>query len=193
MLTIRNSLLGEISPSGGSALFIDRDGVVNEDYNYVYKRDDVDFIDGIFPLCRQAMKQNYLIVIVTNQAGIARGYYTEREFCKLSSWMLSKFAAEGVTIASIYACPHHPISRTSQYRKECPNRKPNPGMILAAQLDYNLNLSDSILIGDKFSDIEAGRNAGIRKLLYYAPEADPPKMSSGFTVIRTLSEGSAWL
>ena len=142
------------------ALFLDRDGVINVDYNYVYKIDEFEFVDGIFELCKQKQDEGYLIFVITNQAGIARGFYTEADFSKLTTWMCERFKAKGVIITKVYFCPHHP-----DFNISCECRKPNPGMILQAQREFNIDLKNSLLIGDKQSDLDAGQNAGIENLI----------------------------
>ena len=140
------------------ALFLDRDGVVNVEINYLYKIEDFKFIDGIFKLCHYYQNLGFMIFIVTNQSGIARGYYSEDDFDKLSRWMIKEFKKNGIEIKKVYFCPHHPdISST------CQCRKPNPGMILQAQREFNIDLQNSILVGDKESDIESALNAGIKE------------------------------
>lgn len=139
------------------ALFLDRDGVVNIEKNYLYKIEDFEFVDGVFDTCRYFQNQGYLIVIITNQAGIARGKYTEEDFETLTKWMIKEFESEKVKISKVYYCPHHP-----EFTGECECRKPQPKMILDAQQNFNINLSQSILVGDKNSDIEAGLSAGIK-------------------------------
>jgi len=139
------------------ALFLDRDGVINKEKNYLYKIEDFEFIDGVFEICGYFQNRGYLIIIITNQAGIARGKYSEEDFEVLTKWMLNEFKKEGVEIAQVYHCPHHP-----DFSGECNCRKPNPGMILEAQKQFNIDLKNSILVGDKNSDIEAGINAGIK-------------------------------
>jgi D-glycero-D-manno-heptose 1,7-bisphosphate phosphatase len=139
------------------ALFLDRDGVINIDKGYVHKIEDFEFIEGIFDLCKSYQDKGYLIIVITNQAGIARGYYTEEDFLKLSEWMKKEFAKRNVIITDIFYCPHHP-----DFTGECECRKPKPGMILKAAKKYNIDLSESILIGDKITDIEAGKRAGIK-------------------------------
>jgi len=141
------------------ALFLDRDGVVNIDKGYVHKIEDFEFIDGIFELCQYYQNKGYMIIIITNQAGIARGYYTEEDFFRLSEWMKKEFEKRNVKITDIFYCPHHP-----DFTGECECRKPNPGMILEAAQKYNINLSESILIGDKITDIEAGDKANLSKI-----------------------------
>ena len=139
------------------ALFLDRDGVINKEKNYLYKIEDFEFIDGVFETCRYFQEQGYLIIIITNQAGIARGKYTENDFDILNRWMLKEFQKENVIISKVYHCPHHP-----DFSGECECRKPKPKMILDAKDDFNLDLNKSILVGDKNTDIEAGINAGIK-------------------------------
>lgn len=138
------------------ALFLDRDGVINIELNYLYKVEDFKFIDGIFELCRHYQNLGYLIIVVTNQSGIARGYYDEADFEKLTEWMIKEFAKEGIEIAKVYHCPHHP-----DISGECSCRKPQPGMILQAQKEFGIDLNSSILVGDKERDIEAAIEAGI--------------------------------
>ena len=142
------------------ALFLDRDGVINFDKGYVYKIDDFEFIHGIFKVCRHYMSLGFVIVVVTNQAGIARKYYTELDFHKLDLWMVSQFQKHNVDILQTYFCPHHP-----NFTGMCKCRKPEPGMILTAAKELNIDLSRSVLVGDKNSDIEAGIRAGIAKNL----------------------------
>ncbi|KOP71883.1 D,D-heptose 1,7-bisphosphate phosphatase [Bacillus sp. FJAT-21945] len=143
------------------ALFLDRDGVINVEKNYVHKIEDFEFIDGIFELTKYFQDKGYLIIVITNQAGIGRGYYTEEDFHKLNDWMIDQFKQRGILITEVYYCPFHPTHGIGEYKKDSFDRKPNPGMILNAARKYNFNLSESILIGDKESDIEAGKSAGV--------------------------------
>jgi D-glycero-D-manno-heptose 1,7-bisphosphate phosphatase len=143
------------------ALFLDRDGVVNVECCYVHRPEDFFFQEGIFDLCRAAQSLGYLLVIATNQAGIARGYYTEPEFLELTEWMAGQFVRQGITITRVYYCPYHPVHGIGKYKRDSVDRKPKPGMFLRAKADLNLDLTSSILIGDKLSDIKAGRSAGV--------------------------------
>jgi len=152
------------------ALFLDRDGVINIDYAYVHKKEDFMFIDGIFDLCRKAQQSGYLIIIITNQAGIGRGYYSEEDFHTLNNWMINEFANSNVTINATYFCPYHPEKGIGQYKQESACRKPNPGMILKATDEFDIDLRRSVLIGDKDSDIQAGLNAGIGKNFLFNPK-----------------------
>ena len=136
------------------ALFLDRDGVINEDAGYVYRREDFVFKDGIFAALRGFAKAGYALVVVTNQSGIGRGYYTLEQFDELCRFMLSEFEKEGVKIEKIYFCPHAPEAL-------CLCRKPEPGMLLEAASELNIDLARSIMIGDKDSDLQAGQSAGV--------------------------------
>lgn len=145
------------------ALFLDRDGVINIEKNYVHKIEDFEFVDGIFELTKYYQDKGFLIIVITNQAGIGRGYYTEEDFHILNNWMIEQFKKNGVTITEVYYCPYHPVHGMGEYKKDSYDRKPNPGMILKAREKYNIDLGESLLIGDKESDIQAGKNAGIVK------------------------------
>jgi len=138
------------------ALFLDRDGVINKEINYLFKIEDVEFVPGIFDLCRYFTAKDFLIIVITNQAGIARGYYTNDDFQNLTDWMKNEFGKNGIKLEHVYHCPHHP-----QFSGDCDCRKPKPGMILDAQKKFNLDLKHSVLIGDEISDIESGRSAGV--------------------------------
>ncbi len=142
--------------TASKALFLDRDGVINVEKEYLYKIEEVAFVTGIFELCRHYQQQGYLIIIVTNQSGIARGMYTEEDFAQLSAWMQEAFAKEGITISAIYNCPHHP-----DFTGDCACRKPKPKMLLDAARQYGLDMAHSLLIGDSERDIEAAVAAGV--------------------------------
>jgi len=148
------------------AVFLDRDGVINEDLGYVHKREDFCFKEGIFEFCHHAREAGYLVFVVTNQAGIARGYYTEEDYNELTRWMLQEFKDRGIDIEKVYYCPYHPTNGIGNYKRDSFNRKPNPGMLLQAREEFDVNLTDSILIGDKDSDMESGRRAGIGRLFF---------------------------
>lgn len=161
------------------ALFLDRDGVINLDHGYVSRAEDVTFLDGLFELCRAAAQRGHAIVVVTNQAGIGRGYYSEGDFERLCRWMQRELAARAAAPEAFYYCPHHPQAAPGQYRLECPSRKPGPDMLLAARDQLGLELVASALVGDKASDLEAGRAAGVGRLLLLAgsEERPPPEGS----------------
>ncbi len=135
-------------------IFLDRDGTINKDHGYVSKKDNLEFIPGVFKALRNFRKNGYILVVVTNQSGIARGYYTERDYKNLNSYFLNRLKQKGVVIDRVYYCPHHPDDN-------CNCRKPHPGMVLKAGRELNLQLEDSWVIGDKVSDIELGINLGL--------------------------------
>ena len=145
------------------AVFLDRDGVINHDHGYVSRIEDFHFIDGVFGACRRLNSLGYELVIVTNQAGIGYGMYTEADFHMLNRWMLEQFRQQGVDILATYYCPHHPTKAKGQYLQKCNCRKPAPGMLLKAAQEHQLSLVDSYLVGDKLSDIEAARQAGLKQ------------------------------
>tara|TARA_B100001287_G_C22547884_1_gene465386 strand:+ start:77 stop:589 length:513 start_codon:yes stop_codon:yes gene_type:complete len=146
------------------ALFLDRDGVINFDYGYVHKIVDFDFRPEIFEICKIALLRKYKIIIITNQAGIGRKIFSEKDFFLLNEHMIREFEKKLITISGIYYCPYHPTEGKGKYLKDSFFRKPNPGMILKASKDYDINLKESLMIGDKESDYEAARRA---KLKYY--------------------------
>lgn len=152
------------------ALFLDRDGVINIEKNYVCRPEDFEFTQGIFDLCRKAKDLDMAIVVVTNQAGIGRGYYSEQQFHQLTDWMLAQFMAKGIDIDAVYFCPFHPEYGIGEYKAESFDRKPNPGMILRALKDLGLEPSGSILVGDKHSDIAAAKAAGLGLSILIADE-----------------------
>src|SRR5438876_479849 len=153
------------------ALFLDRDGVINVEQCYVHRREAFHFQEGIFELSRAAQTLGYLLVVITNQAGIARGYYTESAFRELTTWMVHKFAEQQIHISTVYYCPYHPTHGVGDYKYDSPDRKPQPGMLLRAQVDFNLDLTSSVLIGDNPSDIYAAKAAGVGTKILLRSEA----------------------
>ena len=139
------------------AVFLDRDGTINVDYGYVFRREDFRFTDGVFEFCRQACEHGYILIVITNQSGIARGYYTEEDYRNLTTWMVGEFEREGVKIADVLHCPS----------LNGPDRKPAPGLFLRAAEKHGLDLAQSISIGDKPRDVEAGERAGVGLNLLY--------------------------
>ena len=154
------------------ALFLDRDGVINNDLGYVHNQKDVIFLPGIFELVEKAKSLNYLVVIVTNQSGIGRGYFTVAQFNKLTLWMKNKFLENNGCIDAVYYCPYHPTKGIGNYKIDSPLRKPYPGMINKAALDLEINLSESIMVGDNLTDMQAGESAGINKLFLYGKTSE---------------------
>jgi D-glycero-D-manno-heptose 1,7-bisphosphate phosphatase len=155
--------------SGGPVLFLDRDGVINVDHGYVSTPSETQWVDGIFDLCRGAIALGYRLIVVTNQAGIARGYYTEAQFLEYSHWVHAVFHEQGADLLATVYCPHHPTAGLERLRVICPCRKPAPGMLIEASHRFNVDLVSSALVGDKPSDLEAGSAAGVGRLYLTSP------------------------
>jgi D-glycero-D-manno-heptose 1,7-bisphosphate phosphatase len=176
------------------ALFLDRDGVVNVNHGYVHRAEDTQFVPGIFELCRDAQAAGCALVIVTNQAGIARGYYDTAQYHAYSGWLRGTLAAQGVLLDGIYHCPHHPESGVGAWRRACACRKPAPGMILQAARDLGLDLARSAVLGDNPSDIEAGRRVGVGLLLMlHGAAGQAPAPAADVQAVRDLADARATL
>ena len=134
------------------ALFIDRDGIINEDTGYPYLPEHIRFNEAVFPLCKTGARKKYLLIVITNQAGVAKGKFTEQDVTALHEWMAGEFKKHGITVAGFYYCPHHPEASVPEYRIACNCRKPKPGMIEQAIKDFNIDVRGSFVIGDKPSD-----------------------------------------
>jgi D-glycero-D-manno-heptose 1,7-bisphosphate phosphatase len=139
-------------------IFLDRDGVINKEVGYLHKTEDFEFIDGVFKSCLYFQSLGYQIIIVTNQSGIERGYYTEEDFHTVTNWMLKQFELQSVNILDVFFCPHGPESN-------CDCRKPKPGMFNQANDKYNIDMENSWMIGDKEADIQAANAAGIHNTI----------------------------
>ncbi|WP_411834130.1 HAD family hydrolase [Pseudoxanthomonas mexicana] len=140
------------------ALFLDRDGVINVDRGYVHTAEETEWLPGIFELVAGALVRGYLPIVVTNQAGIARGYYDEQGFLRYTAWVHDQFRLRGAPLAATFHCPHHPRFGTM---RQCPCRKPEPGMLLAARDLFALDMQASELLGDKPGDLQAAAAAGV--------------------------------
>ena len=127
-------------------LFLDRDGVINVDYGYVYKKKEFIFREGIFDICNEAQKMSFKIIVITNQAGIGRGLYTESDFFNINEYMKLKFNQRDLNIDDVYFCPFHPKKGKGIYLKDSYDRKPNPGMILKAVDEHNLDIKVQYLL-----------------------------------------------
>ena len=148
-----------------AAIFLDRDGVINQDGGYVSTRDNFVFIDGVIGAMKQLKEKGYQLVVVTNQSGIARGLFSENDFIRLTEWMDWSLADQDVDLDGIYFCPHHPTEGTTANTQACQCRKPAPGMFLEAITDLDIDASASYIVGDKVSDLQAGQAAGVTNLV----------------------------
>lgn len=156
------------------ALFLDRDGTINVDYGYTFETEKLHFIEGIFELCKNAQENGYKIFVITNQSGVDRGYYTIEQMNHFNEFMKDEFKKQGIEVTDIYCCPF----------LEHPDRKPNPGMFLKAKDRYNIDMENSIAVGDKERDAEAALCAGVKTAYLLDAEA---KTSKG-KIVAKLSE-----
>ncbi len=166
------------------AVFFDRDGVINVDTGYVGRIEDFAFIEGVIPAMQYAQQQGYLLIIVTNQSGIGRCYYTENDFQQLTKWMKSELAQQGVIIDAVFHCPH-----TDSDRCEC--RKPKPGLFLRAIDKFDVDCDNSWMVGDSERDIEAAVAAGIGHTVFF--DTDNNKTTSAQHTISSHAELAALL
>lgn len=166
------------------AAFIDRDGVINEERNYVHRVDDFVILPGVPEALRRFRDAGYVLVVVTNQAGIGRGMYSEADFHELTRHMQARLAEYDASVDAVYFCPHHPTAGVGAYRTNCNCRKPHPGMLLDAQRDWPIDMTRSVLVGDKLSDVQAGLAAGVGRcvLVRSGHELGPDESAAGVPV-----------
>jgi D-glycero-D-manno-heptose 1,7-bisphosphate phosphatase len=166
--------------------------VVNEEVGYLHRADEVRFVDGIFSLCRTATGLGYRLIVVTNQAGIARGYYTEADFEGLMEFMSGELRAEGIELDAIYYCPFHPEHGVGKYKQEHEDRKPGTGMLRRGARELGVELNESVLVGDRCSDIGAANAAGLRQA-FLIRGTEPGTCSGNYLTVDSLSEVERWL
>jgi D-glycero-D-manno-heptose 1,7-bisphosphate phosphatase len=174
------------------ALFLDRDGVVNVEVGYLHRTEEVRFVEGIFSLCRTAMKLGYRLIVVTNQAGIARGYYTEADFQTVMDFIQAQLRTEQIELDAVYHCPFHPKHGVGHYKREHEDRKPGTGMLRRGAREFNLSLPDSIMIGDRCSDIAAANTAGLRQAFFISGTEQSP-CTGNYLAVDSLAEIEQWL
>ncbi len=179
------------------AAFLDRDGVINLDRGYVYRREDFEFVSGALEGARRLHAMGFLLVVASNQSGIGRGYYGEADFEALTAWMRNEFQAAGAPLVGVYYCPHHPTEAIGVYRRACDCRKPAPGMLLAAARDLGIDLAASLMLGDKASDLEAARAAGVPLRILLGTDARampslPGREGLVSAAFRSLKEAAEW-
>lgn len=155
------------------AVFFDRDGVLNVDTGYLHDPAQFEWVPGARDAIRMVREAGLLAIVVTNQSGVARGYYDEAAMHRLHDWMNVELGGEGLGISAFYHCPYHDTGSVAEYVVvDHPDRKPNPGMILRAMSDFGLDPVRCLIIGDKDSDVEAGRRAGIPGVLFTGGRLD---------------------
>lgn len=147
------------------AIFLDRDGVIVEDLDYTYRIDQLKLIPGSAKAIKLLNENNFLVVIVTNQAGVAKGYFTERDVILFNESMREKLREHDAHIDAIYYCPHYPDAKIEKYKINCNCRKPKPGMLKKAEKKFDIDLIQSFIIGDRLSDIEAGKCVGCKAIM----------------------------
>jgi D-glycero-D-manno-heptose 1,7-bisphosphate phosphatase len=175
------------------AAFVDRDGVINEERHHVHRVEDFRLLPGATTGLRRLQEHGWALVVVTNQAGIARGLYGEDDFARLTTHMRRVLAEAGVSLAGVYHCPHHPSAGPAPV--ECACRKPKPGLLLRAAEELGITLSQSILVGDKISDLQAGRAAGLRScvLVESGHPTDDAARALADRVEADLDRAAAWI
>jgi D-glycero-D-manno-heptose 1,7-bisphosphate phosphatase len=171
-------------------VFIDRDGTLNVEKNYLHRYEDWEWIPGSVEMLRQLRDAGFLTIVVTNQAGVGRGYYDEAAIERLHTLVDKELRAAGSGIDAYYYCPHHP-----QYGevRDCDCRKPAPGMLLKAQRQWNVALEHSWMVGDKLSDIKAGLAAGVRCILVRTGygQAEQVRCPPGVFLVADFAEAAA--
>ena len=155
-----------------AAAFLDRDGVINLDSGYVSRWEDFEYLPDVIQGLTLLQSAGYKLVVVTNQSGIARGYYSEADFLSLTETMKNDLCSRGVTLAAVYYCPYLEDANLEPYRVASDLRKPEPGMLLKAAQDHDIDLSRSIMVGDKVSDMVAAERAGVPGR-YHVTEGEP--------------------
>jgi len=163
------------------AAFLDRDGTLNVDVGYAYRPDQISWIDGAIAALRRLNQAGWWVFVVTNQSGVAQGYYDEAAVRALHRWMDEDLATRGVWIDRFYYCPHHPRGTQGRYTTVCDCRKPGPGLLRQAVAEFPVDLSRSFMIGDRQRDVDAGTAFGIPGHLYKGGDLDK--------VVRRMMEG----
>ena len=177
-----------------SAVFLDRDGVINVDHGYVSTWERFEFLPGVPDALRAFQDAGYLLIVVSNQSGIGRGYYCEADVESLNQAVAQHLGSTvGVTLSEFYHCPHHPTEAEGEFRRQCDCRKPAPGMIRQAVLDHGIDLKTSLLVGDKDSDIEAGRAAGVARLFKVVDSPQTATPADDVQLVIGLSEVPGYL
>ncbi len=176
----------------GKALFLDRDGVINEEVGYLHAPEDVRWVAGIFELCRVAVGLGYKLVVVTNQSGIARGMYTEEQFEALMTWMRGEFEKQGLGLDAVYFCPFHPEHGVGKYKREHEDRKPGAGMLQRAAKELRVELGSSVMVGDRCSDVAAARAAGLRQV-FLVKGTETERCRGEYREVETLLQVQEWL
>ena len=170
------------------AAFLDRDGVINVDHGYVSRWEDFEFLPGVPEALRSLVDAGYQLIVISNQSGIGRGFYSEADLEELNRRIAHHLQEQwAIEMTGFYHCPHHPTDALGDYLTRCECRKPAPGMILQAAKEHSIDLPGSLLIGDKRSDIEAGKAAGVGRLFHVSTETEMEPLT-GCVAVNSLQE-----
>jgi D-glycero-D-manno-heptose 1,7-bisphosphate phosphatase len=171
------------------AIFLDRDGVIVEDTGYISSPEELILFPDVIPVLKK-LQNSFRLIVVTNQSGVARGYFTEKDLFEINERVIQMLDDNGVGLDAIYYCPHHPDVGKDEYRVACECRKPKPGLLRLAAKEFNIELDKSFLIGDKETDIQAGRAIGIKTIKINRNDRESPDASGADYIINTFSEVS---
>lgn len=147
------------------AVFLDRDGTINKEVDNLKDISQLRLLPNVAQAIRKFSQNHFLVIMITNQPVVARGWITEKQLEKIHLVLMARLGKKGARIDAIYYCPHHPNANLKKYKKNCPDRKPNIGLINKAAKDFNISLKDSFLIGDSTTDIKTANNADIKNIL----------------------------
>lgn len=182
-------------------VFLDRDGTINEEIHYLHRLEDMHILPGVPEALARLKAAGYRLVVVTNQAGVARGYYTEEDVKRLHMYMNQILRERGAEIDGFYYCPHHPVHGVGSYQKACSCRKPGIGMFRMAEREFSVDKEHSFMIGDKLLDVEAGKSYGLTSILVgtgYGREVHDQDVKMGAASVydyyaATLMEAAEWV
>jgi D-glycero-D-manno-heptose 1,7-bisphosphate phosphatase len=164
--------------SVNKAVFLDRDGTINVEKNYLYKPEDFEFILGVPKAIESLNRSGYKVIVISNQSGVARGYYSEDDLLFLHEYIERKLAAENARIDAFYYCPHHPLATVEKYRVDCNCRKPKPGLFERAIKDFDVDITKSWAVGDRMRDVKPALNLGIRGALLLTGQGNSENVAS---------------
>ncbi len=177
------------------AVFLDRDGTIVEDVGYITVPEMLRLLPGVVPEILSIREQGWKVIVVSNQAGVAKGLITEEELSTINMRLVMMLGAEGVRIDGVYCCPHHPEGKVPEYSYECECRKPRAGLLEQAAGEHDLELSECVMIGDHLRDVQAGKAAGAATVLVltgHGPESAAAEHGADF-VAKDLADAARWL
>ena len=168
------------------AVFLDRDGTINVDYHFVHRVEDFEYVPGALEGLRFLQNLGYVPVIVTNQSGIARGFFREKDFEELTKWMVQDLKKQGIAISGVYYCPHLPEGKVKKYRKSCDCRKPRTALFWKAASELKIDMDHSIAVGDTLRDLSICQECGVKGFLL--SETEVPDLPGNVTCVKSWME-----